>query len=168
VVRAGRGGVLHAGLVEGEAVDGLDEQEVSLHGHPRRQPTRPQDREHALGVAQRVGAHRDAADRDADEVGVAQAGGALGPRHVLELLAPAWRVGVRDLLLADHVVEHQVQQAVLAADVPVQRGGPGAQLFGEPAHAERREALAVKEVDRRDHDRLPADRLAPAPGLPVG
>jgi hypothetical protein len=107
-------------------------------------------------------------ERDAHDVGVAQAGAALGPRDVLQLLPPPGRVGVWHLLLADHVVEHEVQQAVLAADMPVQRRGAGAELLGEPSHAERCETLTVEQMDRRGHDRLPADRLAAAPGRPVG
>src|SRR5207247_1045546 len=77
-------------------------------------------------------------------------------------------VGVGHLLLADDLVEHQVQQAVLAADVPVQRRGAGPELVAEPPHAQRGQALAVEQVDRGLHDRLPADRLAPPPGRPVG
>jgi hypothetical protein len=68
---------------------------------------------------------------------VAQADAALGPGDLLELLLPARGIGVGHLLLADDLVEHQVQQAVLAADMPVQRRGAGAELVAETPHAQR-------------------------------
>src|SRR5207247_6406411 len=107
-------------------------------------------------------------DGDAYHVRMAQADAALVPGDLLELLLPARGVGVGHLLLADDLVEHQVEQAVLAADVPVQRRGAGPELVAEPAHAQRGQALAVEQVDRGLHDRLPADRLAPAPRRPAG
>ena len=73
-----------------------------------------------------------------------QAGAALGPGDVLQLLLPPRGIGVRHLPLADDLVKHEVQQAVLAADVPVQRRGTGAELVAEPAHAQRGQALAVE------------------------
>ena len=57
--------------------------------------------------------------------------GALVPGDLLELLPPSRRVGVGDLALADDLVDDQVEQAVLAADVPVQGRGAGAEFLGE-------------------------------------
>jgi hypothetical protein len=99
---------------------------------------------------------------------VPQADAALRPRDVLQLLLPPRRVGVGYLLLADQLVEHEVKQTVLAADVPVQRRRAGTELLGEPPHAQRGQALAVEQADGRGHDGLPADRVAPAPARPVG
>lgn len=65
-------GVCYAGLVGGETVDRGDGRQVSLHRQPWRQPARRQAGVHALGVAQRLRSHRDTADRDADDVGLAR------------------------------------------------------------------------------------------------
>jgi hypothetical protein len=61
-------------------------------------------------------------------------------------------VGVGDLALADDLVHDQVEQAVLAADVPVQARGAGAQFLGHAAHAQVGQPLAVQELDG-SHDR---------------
>jgi hypothetical protein len=99
---------------------------------------------------------------------VAQAGGALVAGDLLDLLLPPRRVGVGNPALADDLVQDQVEQAVLAADVPVQRRGAGAELVGELAHAQGGQALAVQELDRGGHDRGAADRLAAAAGRAFG
>jgi hypothetical protein len=65
------------------------------------------------------------------------------------------------------VAQAEVQQAVLAADMPVQGGGAGAEFLGQAAHAQCRQALAVEEPDRGGHDRVPADRLLATPGRAV-
>ena len=83
-------------------------------------------------------------------------------RHVLELLLPALRVRVGHRLLADHAVEDQVEQAVLGADVPVQRRGGGVQRPRDVAHAEQVEAVGVEHGERGVDDRLLRQRLAPA------
>jgi hypothetical protein len=122
----GVGAVVDAGLVDGEAVDGGDQQQVSLDGQVRGEAAGAEDGQDAFGVAQGVGAHGDAADGDADEPGVAEAGGALVSRDLLELVLPVGGIGVGDLALADDLVQDQVEQAVLAADVPVQGRCAGA------------------------------------------
>ena len=99
---------------------------------------------------------------------MAEAGGALVAGDLLELVLPVVRVRVGDLALADDLVHDQVEQAVFAADVPVQRGGAGAELVGELAHAQRGQALAVEELDRGGHDRVAADRVAAAAGRAFG
>jgi hypothetical protein len=119
-------------------------QQVALHGQPRRQPARAQDGQRALGAAQRVRPHRDAADGDPHQVRVPQADPPLALGRLLQLLLPAGGIGVRYLDLTDELVEHQVEQAVLAADVPVQRRGPGPELLAEPPHAQRGQPLTVQ------------------------
>jgi hypothetical protein len=56
---------------------------------------------------------------------VAEAGGALVAGDLLELLLPPTGVGVGDVALADDFVHDQVEEAVFAADVPVEGGGAG-------------------------------------------
>ena len=70
----------------------------------------------------------DAADREPDDVAVAEDRRAHRARDLLDLLLPALRVGVGDRLLADDPVEDEVEQPVLRADVPVQRAGGGASV----------------------------------------
>jgi hypothetical protein len=78
----------------------------------------------------RARAHRDASDRDAHQVGVAQAGLALRPGYVLELLSPPRRVGICYLPLADELIEHQVKQTVIA---PYGRQRPAVPPDGDAA-----------------------------------
>ena len=167
-VGGGVGDVVDAGLVDGEAVDGSDQKQIPLDGQARGEAAGAQDGQDALGVAQGVGAHGDAADRDPDDPGVAQAGGALVAGDLLELLLPPRRVGVGDLALADDLVHDQVEEAVLAADVPVEGGGAGAELVGELAHAQGGQALAVEELDGGGDDRVAAYRVAAAAGRAFG
>ena len=162
---AGRvGAVVDAGLVDGEAVDGGDQEQVALDGKRRGQAGGAQDSQDPFGITQGVRPHRDAADRDAHQPGVAEAGGALVAGDLLDLLRPVLGIRVGDLALADDLVHDQVQQAIFVADVPVQGGGAGAELLGQAAHAQRGQAVRVEQLDRGGHDRLPADRLAAAAG----
>ena len=89
-------------------------------------------------------------------------GGALRAGHLLELLLPWSGVRVRDVLLADDVIEEQVQQPVLAADMPVQRGGASVEFLGDAAHGQAVHSLAVKDPQRGLDDHVPVDRVMPA------
>jgi hypothetical protein len=104
------------------------------------------DRQHAVAVFERVRTHRDAADRDPHDVAVLQDRGPHRVRHLLELLLPARRIGIGHPLLADHLVEHEVEQTVLAAHVPVEGGGAGVELLGKPPHAQALESLGVEQA----------------------
>jgi hypothetical protein len=64
---------------------------------------------------------------------VAQNAGTHLTRNLIELLGPALGVGGRDVELADHAVEQQVEQLVLARDVAVESGGAGVGLRPGPA-----------------------------------
>jgi hypothetical protein len=164
----GTGAVVDAGLVDGEAVDGGDQEQIPLNGQARGEAAGAQDGQDALGVAQGVRTHGDAADRDPDDPGMAQDTGALVAGDLFDLLLPAVRFGVGDLALADDLVHDQVEEAVLAADVPVEGGGPGAELVGELAHAQGGQALAVEELDGGGDDRVAADGVAAAAGRAFG
>jgi hypothetical protein len=118
-----------------------------------------EDAEDAVGVAQGVGAQGDAADRELDDVAVAEDGRAHGAGHVFELLLPVVGVGIGNRLFADHAVEDQVEEAVFGADVPVQRGGGGVQRARDMAHAEQIEAVGVQHLERGVDDRLLAERV---------
>jgi hypothetical protein len=167
-VGGGVGDVVDAGLVDGEAVDGGDQEQIPLDGQAWGEAAGAQDGQDALGVAQGVGAHGDAADRDPDDPGVAQAGGALVAGDLFDLLPPAVRFGVRDLALADDLVHDQVEEAVLATDVPVEGGGAGTELVGELAHAQGGQALAVEEPDGGGDDRVAGHGVAAAAGRAFG
>ena len=136
---------------------------MAEHGERVGDAAGAEDGEDAFAVGEGVGAHRNAADRDADDVAVAEDRGAHRARDLLELLAPALRVGVGDVLLADDLVEEEIEQAVLAADVAVERGGAGIELVGDPAHAEPVEALGIEDAYGRLDDRLARDRVAARP-----
>jgi hypothetical protein len=152
-----------AGLVDCEAVDDGDEEVVAEHGERVGDVAGAEDGEHALAVGKGVGAHGDAADRDADYVAVAEDGGAHRACDLLELFAPTLGLGVGDVLLADDLVEEEVEQAVLAADVAVERGGAGVELVGHAAHAEAVEAVGVEDAQRGGDDRLAGDGVAARP-----
>src|SRR5207237_6400716 len=90
--------------------------------------------------------------------------GALRACHLLELLLPARRLRPRHLLLADDMVEEQVEQAVLAADVPVQRRRASVEFVGYTAHGQAVQPFAVQDPQRGLDDRLLGDRVAAAAG----
>jgi len=81
---------------------------------------------------------------------------------VLQLLLPVLGIGVRDLGFADHAVEDQVEQPVLASDMPVEGGRPGVELVGDAAHAQLVEAVPVEQPERRLDDQLLRDRFTAA------
>jgi len=93
---------------------------------------------------------------------VAQDRRTMTPRHLLDLFFPLAAARRGNLLLADHPVEDQVQQAVLAAHVPVQRSRAGVEVLGDPAHAQAVEPIPVEDAQRGLDDRLDRDRVAPA------
>jgi hypothetical protein len=97
---------------------------------------------------------------------VPQDRGPLAQRDLLELLLPAVTLRGRHIHLADDLVENQIQQAVLVADVPVQGGGAGVQRVRHPPHAQPFEAFAVQDLDRGLGDRLDGDRIPARPAGP--
>ena len=62
--------------------------------------------------------------------------------------------------LGDEDVDHSVEDVLLVVHVVVERHRLYAERFGEVAHAERLEPLAVGEVDGGAQDALPAQREA--------
>ncbi|GAB3964969.1 hypothetical protein GCM10027615_08810 [Plantactinospora veratri] len=60
--------------------------------------------------------------------------------------------------LAEDLVQSQVEYVVLVGDVPVERGGAGAEPLGQPAHGEPADALSVEQFDRRTDDPVPVQR----------
>ncbi|MDX2972961.1 hypothetical protein PWY87_02905 [Kribbella solani] len=50
---------------------------------------------------------------------------------------------VRQLPLAEHLVDHQIDQFHLAPHMPVQRHHPGPQPLGNPPHRNRIRALQI-------------------------
>jgi hypothetical protein len=57
-------------------------------------------------------------------------------------------------VLAGDLVAHQLDELVLAAHVPVERHGAGAERVGDAAHGEGVQALVVGDGDRGPHDLL--------------
>ena len=60
----------------------------------------------------------------------------------------------RNLDLADHPVDHELEQILLARDVRVERCRAGAELLGDAPHRHRVEPLAVDDLERGSRDRL--------------
>ena len=88
-----------------------------------------------------------------------------------QLLLPAGWIGGRQPNLADHPVERELQELVLAADVPVEGGRRGAELVGDAPHAGGIEPLGVDDAERGLDDSLPAQgrarrRTRPPPARP--
>jgi hypothetical protein len=88
-----------------------------------------------------------------DRPGVAAEGGPgrVGPLAHGLLPAPLPR---RKVDLAEDVVDHAVQQRVLAGHVVVERHGLDPELVGQLAHAQRGDAVLVGQGDRRAQDPL--------------
>jgi hypothetical protein len=122
-----------------------------------------EDGQLALDEAQPVGAHREAAHGDAHDVAVTEDARAHVAGDLLELVLPALGVGVRDVQLADHAVQQQVQELVLARHVPVEGGRAGVELGREAAHRQRVEPLAVEHRQRGLDDLLARERRSPGP-----
>ena len=88
--------------------------------------------------------------------------GAVGPCEVLDLLLPALGIGRAGRVhLADRPLEHQVDELVLVAHVPVQRCRARPELLRQAPHGKRIEAFAVQHGERGVDDRLAAERRAP-------
>ena len=115
----------------------------------------------AVGITQGLWPERDAIDREADDVAVAEDRRAHRARDVLDLLLPAIGIRVRHRLLADHAIEHEVEQPVLGPDVPVQRARGRVQRARDVAHAEQLEAVGIEDGERRIDDGFLRERLAP-------
>ena len=94
-------------------------------------------------------------------------GRALRPRDLLDLVLPLITPWLGHLLLADDVVENQVQQPVLAAHVPVERGRAGVEFLGDPAHAQAVEPVPVEDAQRGLNDGFHRDRITPGVAWPA-
>jgi hypothetical protein len=112
-----------AGLVDRKAADDRDQELLAGDGEVIGHPARAEDGQDPVGVSQGVGTQRDAAEGEPYDVAVPEDGCSLAARDLLELLPPTVGVGVGDGHLADHAIEHQVEQPILRADVPVQGRG---------------------------------------------
>ncbi len=86
------------------------------------------------------------------------------PDHVLDLFLPRPLVGqVGEVDLAEHVVEHQLDEHVLGIDVGIERGGADPELVRDPAEGDGLQALGVEYADGGLHDGGPVE-----PALPDG
>ena len=80
-----------------------------------------------------------------------------------EVLGPVGGVRVGKVHLRDHRVEHEDEELLAVAHVGVERRRRDAEVGGQLAQAERLEAVAVDQVDRRVEDLLPGQRDALGP-----
>ena len=87
-------------LVEGKAVDDREQEALRCDREFVRDASSSKDPEQALGDAKRVRPHWDPADRDTNDVAVAEDHSTRGASHLLELLSPALRFGLGHLYLA--------------------------------------------------------------------
>ena len=157
-----------AGLVDGDADDDRDQQLLGGDGQRIGDARGAQDGQDAVGVAHGVGAHRDPADGEPDDVAVREDGRACAARDLLELLLPAAGIGIGDVHFSDHAVEDQIEEPVLGADVPVQRGGGDVQGARDVAHAQQVESVLVEHRECRIDDRLLGEQVASAPRRSLG
>jgi hypothetical protein len=86
-----------------------------------------------------------------------------GPRldHLPHALLPARIRPGRELEFRQHLVGDGAEQLLLAREVAVDRHPLDAELTAEPAHAQRRCALAVCERERGRDDPLAGEGLTP-------
>ena len=149
-------------------------QEVDRVGdHPLREAPERQELDHPVRDAERALAERDGAHARPCEVAVGEQGRVHLPYELLDLLLPALGVRLGEVHLAGEALDQQRQQLVLAGDVGVERGGPGAQSLGDAAHADGVEPARVEDPQRgvddpvaveRPAGRLGSRRAAAAPG----
>jgi len=99
---------------------------------------------------------------------VGEDGRACAARDLLELLLPAAGIGIGDVHFSDHAVEDQIEEPVLGADVPVQRGGGDVQGARDVAHAQQVESVLVEHRECRIDDRLLGEQVASAPRRSLG
>src|SRR5512132_1641633 len=146
------------------ALDEPDDEEV--HRRPDRPLGLQVDAQAAHGgrrelvLAQGVGAQRWRAKGNRCQPWVAKEHRAGVPREGGQVRPPVARrlQGV----LAGDLVAHQLDELVLAAHVPVQRHRAGTERFGDAAHGEGVQPVAVGDGDRGPHDLL-ARKAAHAP-----
>ena len=81
------------------------------------------------------------------------------PADLLDLLTPALRVGHRWFERPGHLVDQDAIELGLALDVRVQRRGTGAELLGDPPHAQCLVTVLRHDRERRLDDPLERDRL---------
>ena len=77
--------------------------------------------------------------------------------ELFDLLLPVLGVGLDHLGLADDPVEHQAEQLLFVADVPVQRGRAGVQLLRELAHRDALQAFALHQPQCGVDDLVPRE-----------
>src|SRR5438132_6744827 len=83
-------------------------------------------------------------------------GSNLSSQH-LDLLLPDGRVGLRQANLVVKTLEQELEQLVLVAYMPVQRGGAGTQLLGDAAHGKAVDAILFEYARRGVENALAGD-----------
>jgi hypothetical protein len=119
--------------------------EVADHGDVQPEPVHGAQGE--LHVPQGVGPERRPVGGQGQHPRVSLGGGAAVTGQRLDVAAPVAGRGQR-LLLADDLVEQQVQQVLLAGHVAVERHRAGTQLGADAPHGELVQALGVGHLQR--------------------
>src|ERR1700678_4049757 len=115
--------------------------------------------EHPLEVADVVRPARRTAADDVHQPLMLEQPRALPVRERPEVRPPAY-AWLRYLNLGFEGIAYRLEQFFLRADMPVQGHRASPQLAGEPAHADRLEALGIGQGDRRPDDLVPGQPLA--------
>jgi hypothetical protein len=115
-------------------------------------------REFGVGEGVRAEARGDVQQRDQPGVTVHQRPHLPGEQH--EIGAPVAGGVLGECLLAEDGVENEVEQFLLAGDVPVERHCADAEPGGDPAHRDGLGTFLVGHLDRRPDDHVTVERPA--------
>ena len=156
--------LLEQAVLERRGTDEQADQIARVRNDLIRKIGAPEDREHRLHPAERIRAGGNAPERRPPDVPVRDEGRMHSPDHVLDLFLPGPLVGqVGEVDLAQHVVEHQLDEHVLGIDVGVERGGADPEFVRDTAEGDGLEALGVEHAHGGLHDGGPVE-----PALPDG
>ena len=148
-----------ADLLLHEAVEVGVEQGKGRAGRDEREPLRGKATEHGIVVAQVLGAGRAARVHQPHGPAVPQQHRPPGDRPRPQL-GPPVAAHDRQVQLAEHRVDHRVEQRLLARDVVVERHRLDAEAAGQRPHRQGGQALLVGEGHRLGDDAVAAQRGA--------